>query len=77
VNHVNPEIMLDRIAGFTRLTGYHSESAPTVLVVPTDLDVAGVDVAPPSFEVVTRDVKRRGRDEMIEYDRVLLTPPEI
>src|SRR6185369_8809830 len=62
---------------YSRLIGYLTEAAPTVLVVPTDRDVAGVDVAPPRFEVGARDVERGRRYKMVEDYRVLLAPAEV
>ena len=56
---------------------YNSQSAPTVLIVPADLHVTGADVAPPRFKFFARNVKRRGRHEVIENDRVLLAPAEL
>jgi hypothetical protein len=74
--------MLDRITGFTKLTGcgaltYPSETTPTIFVEPTDRDVVGVDVAPPRFEICTRNIKRCRRYEVIEDDRVLFAPAEV
>ena len=51
-----------------------SRPSPTVLVVPTDFDVAGADVAPPHFEVFPRNIKSGRRDQMIKHDRVLFAP---
>ena len=52
-------------------------SAPAILVVPTDHDVARVDVAPPRLKFLTRNVERCRGDEMIENYRVLLAPAKL
>jgi hypothetical protein len=53
-----------------QLTG----SAPTILIVPAYLHIRGSDIAPPRLKVLTRNVERRGREQMIEHYRVLLAP---
>ena len=53
-----------------------TEPAPAILVVPTDLDVVSVDLAPPIFKLFARNVVGRWGDQVIEDDRVLLAPAE-
>ena len=55
---------------------YNSPPAPTVLIVPTNLDVARINVAPPRFELFSWDVERGGRHQVIKDDSVLLAPTE-
>ena len=57
-----------------RLIVSNAKPAPAILVVPADLHVARADIIPPLFKLLARNVERRGRDQMIEDDRVLLAP---
>src|SRR5713101_5598176 len=50
------------------------KSAPTVAIMPFDHDVARADFFPPGGEFRARNVERSRRHQMIEDDRVLLSP---
>src|ERR1043165_1433360 len=54
-----------------------TQSAPTILVVPTDHHVVRVYVAPPGFKLRARDVERGWRHQVIKDDRVLLAPAKL
>ena len=73
VNPVESEITFAAFLGDTTLTNL-SETSPAILIVPADSDIAGSDVAPPACEFFARNVEGRGRDQMIEDDRVMFAP---
>ena len=50
--------------------------APTVLIVPCDLDVLGTDLSPPFLKLRTRNVEGSRRNEVIKNNIVLLAPTE-
>jgi hypothetical protein len=52
------------------------KSAPAILIVPADCDVARLDLAPPLLKFFARDVEGRRRNQVIEDYRVLLAPAE-
>src|SRR5712692_10498036 len=51
-----------------------AKSTPTVTIMPFDHDVADTDFVPPVSEFRARDIERSRRHQMIENDRVLLSP---
>src|SRR5712692_10314949 len=59
---------------YTNSSSDAPKSAPTVAIVPFDRDVARADFVPPGGEFRARDVERSRRHQMIEDDRVLLSP---
>src|SRR5688572_4552481 len=50
------------------------ESAPTILVMPTDHHVHTAQFAPPLFKLSSRNVESSRRNQMIEHDQMLLAP---
>jgi hypothetical protein len=52
------------------------KSAPAIPVVPINVSIVDTDFAPPVGKFWSRDIKRGGRDQVIEHNRVLLAPAE-
>src|ERR1035437_10196154 len=63
------------VSATLRLTN-STKPAPTVLIVPDDLDIPGLYLFPPVLKLIARNIKRRRRDQMVKDDVVLFAPAE-
>lgn len=63
--------------GSDRLLRQFSEPSPAISIMPVDDDIRRPNVVPPLFKLLARNVERGRRDEVVEDDRMLLSPVEV